>query len=708
MLGIVCLRRLPVPWTIALAVGAAAESTAVFALLTAHVGRRGVFIALAVACLLAYWFAGRGAARLTEPLLEGADRLMLYLAGAVLACYTVLYLVTAMAPELEPDAIAYHLGFTSEYVRLARFPHRVGFYEMLPQGMEMLFVPAFAFGKHSAAKLVHFAFLLATVPLILQVGRRLQIPGGASLAAAALYFCAPVTGITGTSTYTDAGGVFFTLATFYLLLVWRDTRDIRYLAPAGITAGFCYAIKFPGGLVAVFALIFVVAVERRARWRPLALLAGMAALMAAPWALRSAIMTGDPFAPLFNRFFPNPYFHAAMEKDLAVALSSLNGVPWWRVPYELIVGGAFAGTMGPVFFLLPLGLLALGKRAGRLCWLAALLLAAPWLSNTGARFLMPALPFFALVLVMPLPRAALWACVAIQAVGCWPAMYALYHPGFTWRLQRIPWSAAVRIEKDEDYLKRIIPDAYGVARMVQDHTRPGDRIFALVSAPGAYREREVLEFWHSARAEVWSETLRAAAAPKYPLFDERVDFPPAALTGVRIRAPQPSPLDWRIHEIRFYGGDSALPPSTQWELRAWPNAWELPLAFDENMATFWRTWGPIQAGSYVEVDFDKPLTLTAVVMTTPTAFFSLPFDFYGREADGWHLLTNKPEVTPRPLGNVRMSATRAIRSGGYSYILANNGNEGNGILGADMAAHELEWGLDRAASFGPVILFHIK
>ncbi len=517
-----------------------------------------------------------------------------------------------------------------------------------------------------------------------------------------------MTGITGTSAYTDAGGVFFTLATFYLLLVWRDTRDIRYLAPAGITAGFGYAVKFPGGLVAVFALIFIVAVERKVRWRPLALLAGMAALMAAPWVLRSAIMTGDPFAPLFNRFFPNPYFHAAMEKDLAVALSSLNGVPWWRAPYELIVGGAFAGTMGPAFFLLPLGLLALRKRAGRLCWLAAVLLALPWLSNTGARFLMPALPFFALVLVMPLPRAALWACVAIQAVGCWPAVYALYHPGFTWRLQRIPWSAAVRLEKDEDYLKRIIPDAYGVARMVQDNTKPGERIFALVSAPGAYRDREMLEFWHSAQAEVWSETLRAAAAPKYPLFNERADFPPVALTGVRIRAPQASPLDWRIHEIQFYGGDNALPPSTQWELRAWPNAWELPLSFDRNMATFWRTWGPIQAGNYVEVDFDKPLTLTAATITTPTAFFSLPFDFYGREADGWHLLTAKPTVTPRPLGNVRMSATRAIRSGGYSYILANNGNEGNGILGADMAARELEWGLERTASFGPVILFHIK
>ena len=172
--------------------------------------------------------------------------------------------------------VAYHLGLTSEYVRLGGFPRRVGFYEMLPQGFEMLFVPAFAFGRHSAARLVHCAFLLATVPLMLRIGRRLGLPEGAALTAAVLYFCAPMAGITGTSAYTDAGGVFFTLATFYVLLVWRDTRDVRYLAVAGITAGFCYAIKFPGGLVAILAVVFVVAVERGIRARQLALLAGTA------------------------------------------------------------------------------------------------------------------------------------------------------------------------------------------------------------------------------------------------------------------------------------------------------------------------------------------------------------------------------------------------------------------------------------------------
>ena len=72
---------------------------------------------------------------------------------------------------------------------------------------------------------------------------------------------------------------------------------LRYLAPAGITAGFCYAIKFPGGLVAILAVVFAVASERGIRARQLALLTGTALAVAAPWILRDVILTGNPVAP---------------------------------------------------------------------------------------------------------------------------------------------------------------------------------------------------------------------------------------------------------------------------------------------------------------------------------------------------------------------------------------------------------------------------
>src|SRR5262249_57842515 len=108
---------------------------------------------------------------------------------ALFGCY---YFVQAMTPEIQSDAVAYHISLAAEWLRTGAFPDRVTFFDMVPLGMEMLFTVAFSIGRHSAAKLVHFGFLLATVPLLLRIGRRLRLPESASMAAAGLYFCAPV------------------------------------------------------------------------------------------------------------------------------------------------------------------------------------------------------------------------------------------------------------------------------------------------------------------------------------------------------------------------------------------------------------------------------------------------------------------------------------------------------------------------------------
>ena len=116
-----------------------------------------------------------------------------------------------------------------------------------------------------------------------------------------------------------------------------------------------------------------------------------------------------------------------------------------------------------------------------------------------------------------------------------------------------------------------------------------------------------------------------------------------------------------------------------------------------------------EAGRSAQIaDFDRAQTLSGAVLTSPNAFHPPPFEFYGRQRDGWHMLTTHPTVTGRPLGDVRMTAARAIRGAGFHYVLADNGNGGNGFLGAAMLGHEAEWGLEKAADYGPIVLFRIK
>ena len=706
-LGSACLYRLPIPRTITLAVGAAAESGLVFLLLLVGAGNRIAFALLGVASVALLVSLRARAPRLPDVVKAPADRATVWLAAGALAFYGALYLVNALAPEVQPDAAGYHLGLVSEYVRLGRFPSRVGFYEMMPQGLEMLFVPAFAFGRHSAAKLVHFAFLLGTVPLLLRIGRRLQLPDRVAWAAAAVYFCAPVVGVSSASAYNDAGLVFFILATFYLLLVWRDTRDVRYLTPAGVTAGFCYAIKMPGIIVLPLAVAFVMVETRAVRNRAAVRLAACALAVIAPWLVRGLVMSGNPLAPLFNGLFPNPHFHALIERELARGLASHRNISLWRAPYELTLGGGLQGILGPVFLALPLGLLALGRRAGRLCWLAAGLLAVPWLWNSGTRFLMPALPFLALALAMSLPKPVVWACMAVQAIACWPQVMDRYDYTHIWRLHDFPWRAALRIESEHDYLWRSLDD-YKTAQMLEHDTKPGSRIFSLIAVATAYTDREVLEFWHSAQAEQLTDSLRVVSIYRSePFFDVRADWTPQPIWGLRIRLPQAYPAEWCIHDIMLFSGEYRIYNSPQWRLRAWPNVWEAPLAFDENEATRWRSWQPMRAGMYLQAEFDHAQMLSGAVMTSHTPVFHVPFEFYARGREGWRLLTNRPAVALRPLQDLRAAATKAIRDAGFSYILAATGNEGNAPLAVAMESHASEWGLEKAGYAGRVRLYRI-
>ncbi|MGD0771874.1 MAG: hypothetical protein ABSC05_03540, partial [Candidatus Solibacter sp.] len=260
-LGALLMRRHPAPPEILLAIGAATESVIVFLLLLFHLAHWSVFLAIGAAALLAAW-------RFRTPAAHDPIRIP-RAAWVVFLPYGVWYLVNALAPETTADGITYHLGLPNEYLRLGGFPDHITFYDVVPQGMEMLYTVAFAFGRHAAAKLVEFAFFLGTLPLIFRVGRRLGATDLACLVAAVFYFCAPVAGITGSSSYNDAAGVFYLLAAFYLLL-WSSLPGCHapihggilqaatcYLLPAGVLAGFCYAIKLPGVFAVAGALLFV-------------------------------------------------------------------------------------------------------------------------------------------------------------------------------------------------------------------------------------------------------------------------------------------------------------------------------------------------------------------------------------------------------------------------------------------------------------------
>ena len=709
-LGRLCLWRIRAPRAMALPAGAALFSLCVYALLLAGRADPAPLAALGAAALLPLLLL-RGQKRKPEMRKrEPLDKATRLLAGGVFAAYGVLYLVHALAPELQPDALYYHLGLVNEYARLGAFPNRIDFYGVLPQGMEMLYLFAFTFGGHSAAKLAHFAFLAATPPVMVAIGRRLGLSDRVSWLGAAFYVCAPVVGISATCAYTDGALVCAGLAAFYFLLAWKQEDEARYLIPAGLLAGFCYAIKLSAIVVPALAVGFVLFECRRRPRVALArgaLCAAAALAVIAPWMIRAVVLTGNPLAPLFNAWFPNPYFLEATDRVLARFMRTYDGFSYRNAAWELTVGGASHGIVGPLFLLLPVGLLALRTAAGRWLWIAGALFALPWLSNVGTRFLMPALPFFALALAMALPRPLGWAALLFHAVMSWPAVLDRYARPGLWSLHGVPWRAALRIQPEPEYLRATLWD-YRIAEMINASARPERRVYALTALSDAYIDREIVSYWQSALGVRLRETLlEAAYTGMVPLFDWTATWPAEPLRALRLRATAADKYEWEIHEASLFTPEGAFLPVDRWQLAAWPNLYEAPFALDRNQATRWRSWEPARPGMYFELDFAAPQRVAGV---TVSAHWETPgIEVFGLAADGrWRRIGGHFERTARPLENLRRAAMRQVSQAGIDYIVTPvEGDLGGAWLGKDLADHAAEYGLTEVARYEVMRLYKV-
>jgi len=703
-LGRACLPGLP--HTLGFAIGAALLSQVVFAMLAAGIAGRATFaVAGGLALLPAMWRLARRRPSTARILRWPNERL----AAALLAPYAVLYLVHALAPETQPDGYTYHLGLVGEWIRNGGFPDRVGFYEMLPQGMEMLFAFAFAFGGHSAAKLAHFAFLALTVPLLFDTARRLGLERRVAGAAAVFYVCSPVVGTYATASYNDAALVFYILATVDLLLAWAGSDDKRHLLAAGIAAGFCYAIKFTGGMAAPLAAVYA---GRRRGWKAGLAAGAGAAAMILPWVLRNLLMTGNPVAPLFNRLFPNPYFHVSSEQTLAAYLRSYGDVTWARAPLELaLFGQALQGLVGPLFLLAPVGLLALRHRAGRVVLALAMAAALPWGFNIGTRFLAPALVFLALLVAMSLPRRVAAACMVFHAISCWPAVVELYADAGAWRLRGFPWRAALRVEPESVYLERELPE-YAVARLVEANIAAGERFLSLGASPGAYFRATAVSPWQSAEAGRLADALETAVvADRGMLYELRARWPEQHLAAVRFELREGHAFEkWSVHEVELERDGQRIVPRRGWRVSARPNPWEAPLALDRNPVSRWRTWEPRRAGMYLEVEPGGRSRLGgALLVCYLPEQRRLKVAVLGLGADGvWRLLAQDMKAASRPSLNLRLSATRLLRRSGIRYVLTPIGNEGLARTGRDLVDHPGDWGMEVVGNAGSVYLLRLR
>ncbi len=688
--------------------GAGCLSFVLAILCTLHWARKGVFLwgGLAVIALAVWQFRGLPRRR-ALPGHSYSWMLPFYL---VFTAYCIYYFFNALAPEVSPDGSGYHLGNVVRMWRSHGFDWSYpSMYAYLSQGTEMLFLFAFAFGRHSAAALVHFAWL-CTLPLLMVCwGRRFHHPK-AGIFAAIMIFAAPVIGKDGISAYNDIAVATLIYAVFYLLQVWDESSDPKILIIVGLLSGAAYGAKYTAFLTLPFAigwLIFRKSSDgRRETVRNLACVCLPAILLIAPWVLRNWFWLGNPFAPFFNAWFPNAYYHTGMERIYAETLAHYTGIKHnWQIPLELTLrGGLVSGTFGPTFLLFPFALLALRFRLGRRLLLAAVVFGLPAYLNTGTRFLIPSAPFLALAIGMVFAQvpAALPLLALFHAFVCWPPVLSTYCDPWNWRISNFPLRVALRLEPTYPFILKNIPD-YGLKVGIELNVPKGERIYSFAGRPDAYIDRDIITSYESALGNLVQEILWAPQAHR-PEHAQHFKFLPVTTQGIRVRNSAYGTEFWTVAEMRLRSQGREIPRSPEWRVSASPNGFEAPLAFDNSYATRWSAWEALAPFQRLQVDLPAAQAIDEVVLECAPAW-NAHLQVETLLASGrWVPITDtvdtaKPDM---PTG-IRRAAARDVKSLGFRYLLINQGD----MVYEDMKKYPNYWGITELAEANGTHLFRI-
>jgi len=693
--------------------GAPCLSLVVFLLASAGLARKGVFLAVGLAALAACWrLRGAGLQPAGDPL-PALPRLWRRLFWAVFGVFTLLYFFNAMAPEISADGSGYHLGLVSRYLRERGFRRiTTNMYANLSQGLEMLFMFAYAFGRHSAAALVHFAFLVSLPLALLAYARRFALPPAAGVTAALLVYVSPVVGIDGISAYIDVALACVLFGVFHLLEIWDRERRPALLVCVGLLAGFGYAAKYTAFLAVPYALGFAawrLWRTRQAVLRPMVVISACALLMIVPWMAKNALWLNNPFSPFLNRFFPNPYIHVGFEEEYVRQMRNYGELPSrWQIPYQLTIrGDALCGLLGPVFLLAPLALVSLRSQRGRRLLAAGLLFALPYSANIGTRFLIPSLPFLALAmgLVVAAWEKLAAALALLHAVLSVPWVVQQYCGGWAWRIRTIPVRQALRLEPEESFLARRLP-GYVMARLVEDNVPKGGKVLTFGQLPEAYTTRDILVHYQAAFNNVLGDILWTPLIPEFqPTWRLAFRFPAQPIQRIRVVQTARGQDPWSITEVRALLGQQELERAPWWRLRARPNPTGVQLAFDNSPVTRWRSWEHMRPGMFVEVDFGREETLEAILVDCSPDQLQVRLRLEVQDRSGqWRVLVAQPQVGELPpwLG-LRREATRELRAQGIGFLV---------VLDTDFGADDFRdnarlWGLKLLGRRGPSALYEV-
>jgi hypothetical protein len=489
-------------FAVATTLGAGVSSLAWFALGLAGVYGPGVALVVLVLSLALAVVAYRHGATLPPVWPDRAAALPLAMAALAVAAAVV----AALAPPTSKDALQYHLALPKAFAAAERLVVVAGTPpSFFPLGLEMNGLAAMLAGRALSGRVGEAAFGATTCAFFVLallfvhdwVAERASRAWAAT--AAALLATVPVAYEAASGASVDiALGLYVAIAT-RAATRWWETGDRGDLSMMSLALGFAAGTKVLAlPAFAVLAVVVLLAARRRGGGGVAVTAAlGAGALVAAPWFVRTWIMTGSPLYPFFLDLWPASA--EGWDVSRSVMFRSFNAafgggrdiVDFLVLPFRLSLFGArevptlYESAPGVAFFVAaPLVLWAMRRRAldrGTIVVAAVAAVMFVWWASAAqvVRYLLIAMPLAAVIAVRA--AAALGVARATLLVPAGASLALL----LAWFVTDAPMLSVVGAERRADYLSRRL-DYYSYYRTINDALPPGARVWLINTRRDVY------------------------------------------------------------------------------------------------------------------------------------------------------------------------------------------------------------------------------
>jgi hypothetical protein len=260
---------------------------------------------------------------------------------SVLTFSAFLNLMWAVAPEIQWDALNYHLAVPKLYLHYSKVLEIEFFHAYFARLVEMIFTICLAIGGPETVKLFVFLVVLGAALSVFALGR-LLFSSRVGLWACALFYTTPLVGWLSGTAYIDGIIAFFVASSFIALALWYASENAGWLYIAALTLGLAVGSKPNSGFAFVVVVpVVVLRVLRdrrkllRSRLKVIGFTAAVVSVMALPTYALTYWFTGNPVFPLFNGVFHSEkgafsnVIPFADRVGIGHAPSSLVRLPFW-------------------------------------------------------------------------------------------------------------------------------------------------------------------------------------------------------------------------------------------------------------------------------------------------------------------------------------------------------------------------------------------